>query len=84
MNLQKEEELFAKFEKLPKSKQEEVIDFIDFLNSKKEKLNSKAEHYDSQTKTKALNAVLDFAKEDMADSVEWVNDMRKTQWNQSL
>jgi hypothetical protein len=39
MNLQIKEYLITEFEKLPQSKQEEVIDFIDFLNSKKEKLS---------------------------------------------
>ena len=34
MNLQIKEYLITEFEKLPQSKQETIIDFIDFLNSR--------------------------------------------------
>ncbi len=39
MNLQIKEYLITEFEKLPKSKQEEVIDFIDFLSSKSNEIS---------------------------------------------
>ncbi len=109
MNLQIKEYLIAEFEKLPPSKQEEVIDFIDFLNSKKgnltenekpwlpDTINKKREnmnaferkisghYYNTDEVNERKEKDNEFFgmwkdREDMADSVEWVNNLRKTQW----
>ena len=73
--------MWRKFETLPAVAQKQVIDYIDFLESR---------YVDSQDKVKVKNRSLadeEFIgiwenRKDVTDSSQWVKNLRQNEWNQ--
>lgn len=73
--------MWRKFETLPAVAQKQIIDYIDFLESR---------YVDSKAKVKVKNRSLadeEFIgiwenRKDMTDSSQWVKNLRQNEWNQ--
>jgi hypothetical protein len=73
----KEEKLWREFSALPPELQQQVADFIHFLQTRYTHTRKKTKHIPLE-KEPFIGMWRD--REDMADSTAWVRNLRRTQW----
>lgn len=73
------ENVWRKFETLPPAAQKEVIDFIDFLQSRYVKTRNKAQARNSSFAGEEFVGIWQ-EREDMTDSSQWVKNLRRSEW----
>ncbi|MGD8780909.1 MAG: DUF2281 domain-containing protein [Ignavibacteria bacterium] len=70
---------YNKFESLPVEAQRQVLAFIDFLQKRYESKNKKTNERKSIINKKFVG--LWENRKDLADSVSWIRNLRKTEWD---
>jgi hypothetical protein len=73
------DEIFQDIDTLPPDAQQQVIDFIAFLQTRYQRSGRKKSRSASFASESFLGVWRD--REDMANSTDWVRQVRKSEWN---